>query len=207
MIGENSENRPENDQTEQGSEPVKDDVIELSDITIGTTQEDEEIIELTEEVLDEAMGAVSSATGDSAEGEELDLSEAEKFGVGGSLGDSVLSGEEGDVAPQEPLDLDQEESEEVEEHISQELDNYFEEDEPVQYKPSAIEPETPPETAEPVPPPGPAPSQTELESTIERVIEEKFADRLEKMLADIIDARLKESMEQLKQELLEAREK
>ncbi|HMA84620.1 MAG TPA: hypothetical protein VKN73_02875 [Desulfosalsimonadaceae bacterium] len=200
MMVENSENRATDEQADQAPGPTED-VIELSDITIGTTQEDEEIIELTEEVLDEAMGAVSSATGDSEEGEELDLSAAEQYGAAGDLWDSALIDESSDVAPQEPLDLDQEESEEVEEHISQELDNYFGEDEPAQYKPSAVGPETPSETAEP------EPSHKELESTIERVIEEKFADRFEKMFTDIIDARLQESMEQLKQELLEASKK
>ncbi len=204
---ENSENRPEDKAAGQES-GSSEDVIELSDIAIGTTQEDEEIIELTEEVLDEAMGAVSSATGDSEEGETLDLSEAEKFGAGETFEDSSLSKGEDAVTPQEPLNLDEEESEEVEEHISQELDDFFGEDEPGQFTPSAPETGQPPEeAAESERPAGPDTPHTELESTIERVIEEKFADRFEKMIADIIDARLKESMEQLKQELLEAGQK
>jgi len=214
---ENSENRPEDKEAGQES-GSSEDVIELSDIAIGTTQEDEEIIELTEELLDEAMGAVSSATGDSEEGETLDLSEAEKFGAGETFEDSALSKGEAAVTPQEPLSLDEEESEEVEEHISQELDNFSGEGEPGQFTPSAPETDQPPEEgAESARPSGPGaeseqPSepdtpQTELEATIERVIEEKLADRFEKMFADIIDARLKESMEQLKQELLEAGQK
>lgn len=204
---ENSENRPEDKEPGQES-GASEDVIELSDIAIGTTQEDEEIIELTEEVLDEAMGAVSSATGDSEEGETLDLSEAEKFGAGETFEDSALSKGEDAVTPQEPLSLDEEESEEVEEHISQELDDFFGEDETGQFAPSAPETGQPPEeAAESERPSGPDTPHTELEATIERVIEEKFADRFEKMFADIIDARLKESMEQLKQELLEAGQK
>jgi len=204
---ENSENQPADGQAGQASGPTED-VIELSDIAIGTTKEDEEIIELTEEVLDEAFGAVSSATGEPAEGEELDLAEAEKFGSAGGLGDSALGGGQDDVAPEEPLDLDEEESEEVEEHISQELDNFFGEDQPAPFEPAAApETETPSEAVEPEPQSTGAVSQKELESTIERVIEEKFADRFEKMFADIIDARLRESMAQLKQELFEAGEK
>jgi len=59
---ENSEIQPEENQFVSSEET--EDVIELSDIAVGTTQEDEEIIELTEEVVDEAMGAVSSAAGE-----------------------------------------------------------------------------------------------------------------------------------------------
>lgn len=42
-------------------------VIELSDIAVGTSREDEEIIELTEDLVDEARSAISGARFDDGE--------------------------------------------------------------------------------------------------------------------------------------------
>lgn len=205
---ENSENRPEGEQLGSGSEETEE-VIELSDIAVGTTQEDEEIIELTEEVVDEAMGAVSRTTGDADEGEVLDLSEAEKMGLGDALTSPASGGAEGETDSVEERVAAVEETNEVEEHISHELDDYFGSEETFGVEASSakaeidaastvVESDQPVDTAMP---------SEELESKIERVIEEKLSERIEKIFSDIIEARLKESMEQLKKDLLETTDK
>ena len=127
---ENSENRPEDEKIEPSTDESEE-IIELADMTFGTSREDEEIVELTEEVLDEAMGAVSSATGEGEEGEMLDLSESRRSGIGEVI-TSAEAGEResGATSMPEPLDLEEEETAEVEDHISQELDDFFGADEP-----------------------------------------------------------------------------
>jgi hypothetical protein len=54
----------------------KSDIIELSDIAVGTSQEDDAIIELTEELIGEAMSGISGATHEDFSEEEhlIDLS-------------------------------------------------------------------------------------------------------------------------------------
>jgi len=198
---ENSENRPEDQ--EPGPAPDEtEEVIELADMTIGTTREDEEIIELTEEVLDEAMGAVSSTTGETEEGENLDLSES-----AAEEGSALSETEGGAAGIQAPSSLDQAESEEVEDHISQELDDFFGADEPAKFDSPSPEIETASVDIEPDQPAASAMSQEELESAIERVIENKFADRIEKMVSEMVESRLVEDIEQLKKSLLETMNK
>lgn len=204
---ENSENRPEDQEPGPGPDETEE-VIELADITIGTTREDEEIIELTEEVLDEAMGAVSSTTGKAEEGERLDLSESEQSGIGeGPALSEAEGGEVGAAGIQDSSSLDEEESEEVEDHISQELDDFFGADEPAKFESPSPEIVTASVDIEPDQPAAPAMSQEELESTIERVIENKFVDRIEKMISEMVENRLVEDIEQLKKTLLEAMNK
>lgn len=101
------------------------DIIELSDIAIGTTPEDDLIVELTEEVIDEAMVGISGATRENfKEGEEfLDLSKSEtdpdsRFkssqGTDNQLVEIVDAVDENDLA-----------SEDLDDHITKELDDFF----------------------------------------------------------------------------------
>ncbi|MBS3758305.1 MAG: hypothetical protein KGY61_06545 [Desulfobacterales bacterium] len=206
---ENSENRPEEGRPDPELEDTEE-VIELSDIAVGTTQEDEEIIELTEEVLDEAMGAVTRTTGEDDNEEVLDLSEAEQSDIGDAAALSEPEGgEDGAFGSEEPIASAEKESEEVEEQISHELDDYFGVDEPVKEAVPEEQTEMAPASmeSEPDQPLDESASSEALEAKIERVIEEKFAERMEKVFSEIIEARLKENMEQLKKDLLEAREK
>lgn len=201
---ENSENRPEDQDSAPASDETEE-VIELADMTIGTTREDEEIIELTEEVLDEAMGAVSSTTGETEDSENLDLSEsAAEEGL--ALSEAEV-GTGGAAGIQEPPSLDQVESEEVEDHISQELDDFFGADEPAKLDSPSPEIEAASVDIEPDQPAAPAISREELESAIERVIENKFVDRIEKMISEMVESRLVEDIEELKKTLLETMNK
>ena len=199
---ENSENRPEDIEP---STDESEEIIELADMTFGTSREDEEIVELTEEVLDEAMGAVSSATGEGEEGETLDLSESRGSGISEGITSAEAGlGESNASGLQEPLDLEEEETAEVEEHISQELDDFFGAEEPKKFDSPPIEIKTASVDIEPDQPAAGAISREELESTIERIIENKFLDRLEKMMSEMVENRLVEDIEQLKKTLLEA---
>ena len=106
------------------------DVIELSDIAIGITPEDDAIVELTEELIGEAFvgfaGAISEVLHDDEQ--RLDLSETTP-GLGQS-GDDSRSGIDSKAPELDPVsDEPDAEFDNLESDISQELDSYFGTDE------------------------------------------------------------------------------
>ena len=161
-------------------------IIELSDIAIGTTPEDEMIVELTEEVIDEAMKGISGATGDTLkEGERiLDLStmtsETEvRF-------EDLEQVHEKEKALKEPGDLSGPlalEPEDVEDHISKELDEFFGTEEEVRAKDQlpVSDLETKIQTEKVTIP------ESELVEAVEIVIKKLYGNTINKLIADAIE--------------------
>jgi hypothetical protein len=173
------------------------DVIELSDIAIGTTPEDDVIVELTEEVIDEAMIGISGATRDSfKEGEEyLDLSksESDKYArfndperIRKKFDDTDDSGDS--------LDLPAEE----EDHINKELDDFFgsEEEISVPFEKS-IEPPLS-KTQSDVMVADQRISDSNLLDAVETVINKMYGDKINKLLAEVIEKTVNNEIKRIK---------
>lgn len=188
-----------------------DEPIDLDDIAVGTSDEDQEIIELTEEVVDEAIGAVSSATGSSSDDRELDLSGTGELSweqdmpEGGEDGPGGLWPEEGfgdtDLeSPEDDTAADDTEDRTLEADISRNLDDFF-----------SLEDKSEKDSG------GAAAGQDQegavlatpemLDAALERVVQRLYEDKIEKILKDMIEKRLSEDMSQLKQYLREAADK
>jgi hypothetical protein len=172
-------------------------IIELSDIAIGTTPEDEMIVELTEEVIDEAMNGISGATGETLkEGEKiLDLSN-------GSSDTEVRFEdlEQGDnikMESMQPGDLTGHlamEPEDVEDHISKELDEFFGTDEvsvKEQLPVSDLEPKIQTEKLS-IP-------ESELIEAVEIVIKKLYGDTIDKLIADGIEKAVASEINRIKE--------
>lgn len=189
QVPEDAKNAP------QGSE-IDADIIELSDIAIGITQADDVIVELTEEIIGEAFVGFTGATSEVLQEDEheMDLSHARQD-VGGS--------EDGAVVP---------ENETPEEDISRELDNYFgtEDDLPAIEKPPASASQTaepavqarPKGMTETISPEEIRISSTRLDDAIERVIRKMFAEKINRILDDVIERTVSEEISQLRDYLL-----
>ena len=174
-------------------------VIELSDIAVGTSVEDEAIIELTEEVVDEARNGISGATRDEREdSSELELdrempSPDEHPRQTEDAGRTEASGIQ--EAPEADL------SSEVED-ITRELDDYF----PPDATPGADDTA---HTGAPVdrePQTGQEPeasfTEAQLEAALERVIEKKYANIIERLINEAIEQRLLEDIDKIKEFIL-----
>jgi hypothetical protein len=210
-----SENNPANDISKEDQ-----DIIELSDIAVGITPEDDAIVEMTEDIIGEAFFGFDKATSDKihADESEMDLSEKRQpdgltgqpddsyrppFGQAPSGGLTVISGREPD--PQE-------------EDISRKLDNYFgvEEDDVVRKKlpeiPDIVE--TFDEEAIPAVMPAPTPIQkakpvsdisitaSQLDEALERVIRKLYAEKINRILDAMIERTVTEEISQLKDYLI-----
>jgi hypothetical protein len=161
------------------------DIIELSDIAIGTTPEDEVIVELTEELIDEAMDGISGATHDSfKEGEDyLDLSK-------------IASDKESRFKDDELHK--QKVAEEADDHITQELDVFFgSEDEPsapvenlIQTEAAQAQPEAQKS--------GPAFADSNLVEALETVIQKMYGDKISQLLADAIEKTVKNEINRIR---------
>lgn len=188
------------------------DIIELSDIAIGTTPEDERIIELTEDLVDSAIEGVSRATGRMDLGDEiLDLTP-------GARGEQAADGVAQADAPDhhrtdDPGDMDivaRDSVDSIEEDIAKELDNYFQ-----------IEEETQDLLDEPIPKNVPLPesdivsgrgerfpeeslqlTRNQLESAIERVIQKMYGEKIDRILNEVIERVVTDDIERLKEYLL-----
>jgi hypothetical protein len=177
------------------------DIIELSDIAIGTTPEDDAIVELTEEVIDEAMVGISGATRDSfKEGEEfLDLSKTEpekesrfKEFERGSEDEKRFTKTDGGVLSDD-MALDDEED-----HISKELDDFFgaeEESLSVEKKLSSVSAQPLPEAEKTEP----AIAESSLVEAIELAIRKMYGDRINKLMAEVIEKIVRDEINHIKE--------
>ncbi len=161
------------------------DIIELSDIAIGTTPEDDMIVELTEEVIDEAMIGISGATRDKMkEGEEiLDLSKVEP-----EKDNHFMAREKHGAQTAEPeITSSLQDLVAEEDHISKELDEFFD----VSQETSSVT-ETPvvsiQEVAQPVVPKTDAViSDATLMEALETVIQKRYGDKINQLIAETIE--------------------
>ncbi|MCU0599707.1 MAG: hypothetical protein MUE70_10695 [Desulfobacterales bacterium] len=171
------------------------DIIELSDIAIGTTPEDDIIVELTEEVIDEAMIGISGATRDSfKEGEEyLDLSRGDKDVFTGAR-----QSKRDIVETDKSADDDSMTAEEMESHITRELDDFFssEEDSPESVEKS-IQPLVTQIKTE-VQKVDLTISHSDLLEAIEAAVKKIYGDRINQLLEDAIEKIVRNEIKRIK---------
>ncbi|RJP86258.1 MAG: hypothetical protein C4518_14120 [Desulfobacteraceae bacterium] len=223
---ENDLNRQasENNQLNEDAKTDRD-IIELSDIAIGITPEDDAIVELTEEIIGEAFFGFNKATHETMDEDEshLDLSEDRQ-----SDGITEQQPDRYKGAPESP-DVSRTMSSETdgnEDDISRELDNYFgtEDDIRVKEVPAAVHPIVD-ETGDPsVPLPSTGPSELpahreirqigeiaitsdQLDEAIERVIRKLYAEKINRILDAMIERTVTEEISQLKDYLIGIAEK
>ncbi|MFW6335195.1 MAG: hypothetical protein ACOC0W_07970 [Desulfosalsimonas sp.] len=159
--------------TEKTDKKNDGEVIELSEIAVGTSREDEKVIELTEDLVDEARNAISGATLETGDDDrQLELEKQQKT--------FRKSGDENS-----------------EQEIARELETYFPmEEEPV----DLIELDQP--VAEPVEPGEVSVEDSRIESALERVIERKYRQRIETLIDEIIRRKVTEDIESIKELIL-----
>jgi hypothetical protein len=167
--------------------PDDSDIIELSDIAIGTSPEDDIIVELTEEVIDEAMNGISGATRDKfKEGEEyLDLSRPEPEKEARSKDLKTASQEEPLIESDALTGSMDMPAEEVDDHITKELDDFFGPDEQEskekQIQPPAVElPDEMHEDLQALP-------QPNLVEAVEAALKKMYGDRIDNLIADTVE--------------------
>jgi hypothetical protein len=170
------------------------DVIELSDIAIGTTAEDDAIVELTEEVIDEAMVGISGAIRDSfKEGEEfLDLTKVEPDK------ESRFQDKEGVAEFADTVNAVGLAEEDEDGHITKELDDFFGAEEE---HPAPVEKLIQPAVAQ-------AQSQVQkadqtiydsnLVEALETVIKKIYGDKINQILSEVIEKTVKNELNRIK---------
>ncbi len=201
------------DKNEKNSSETDSTIIELSDIAIGITPEDDAIVELTEEIIGEAFVGFSGATSDVFHKDErvLDLSE--------NLSGTDISPDQTEPdrmsESHEPDDLSggrDIEEDNLEDDISRELDNYFgtDDDKPITEETTLIAPQSPP-VEDKVRPSADDEAQKldevrissgQLDDAIERVIRKMFAEKINRILDDVIERTVSDEISQLKDYLL-----
>ena len=203
-------------EAENESSEMDQEIIELSDIAIGITPEDDAIVELTEELIGEAFVGFAGATSEVLHDDErrLDLSET-LSGIEGSA-DNMYDG----IVSESPVPEDvfgavDMEDDNLEDGINQELDNYFgtEDDAPVIEETTLFDtPRSMDKTEEQsgfqaidekmlqmdeirI-------SPRQLDDAIERIIRKMFAEKINRILEDVIERTVSEEISQLKAYLL-----
>lgn len=160
--------------TDNNDRDKDEEIIELSDISVGTSQEDEKIIELTEDLVDEARDAISGITPETdEESRPIELTE-----------EQAVSHKSSEIGP--------------EEKIESELDNYFSTKE--ESTNDFIELDQP--VAEPVDSREVSISDQQLEAALERVVERKYRERIESLIDEMIRRKVSEDIETLKEFIL-----
>lgn len=159
--------------TENSDKNNNEEILELSDIAIGTSKEDERIIELTEELVDEAREGISGARYDTGrDSRTLELSGQQE-----KPGQNVNAGTEQDIA--------------------RELENYFPPDEQQADFMELDEPFPEPAEAGQV-----SFTDQQLEAALERVIERKYRERIESLIEEMIRNRVSEDIESIRDFIL-----
>ena len=210
-----------NDVNEEENPEKSSDIIELSDIAIGITPEDDAIVELTEEIIDEAFVGFTGATSELIEEDErvLDLSS----GSGSEIEDAISrfdSVSQPDIAGPDNITRSvDDDNDHLEDDISKELDDYFEIEEDGSLRDETV----PTEETAAIEGPGkkdqtgekPGESQifstdttdttdtvdissARLDNAIERVIRKMFAEKIDRILDEVIETTVTEEINQLK---------
>jgi len=154
-----------------------------------TPQEDEPILDLTEEVPDEPEGAEGSIPSDEA---AVEPSAEDESGFDAVVEDPLAATVELEEGFDEDLGIDDDEDDFVG-SMGMEIGG-DEEDEDV----SDFE-----ETADIAPAEGVDVSEEQLDAALERVIKNMFYDKIDRVLVDVIEKTVKNEIERLKSLLLE----
>ncbi|MDA3895353.1 MAG: hypothetical protein PF482_04295 [Desulfobacteraceae bacterium] len=208
------------------------DVIELSDIAIGITPEDDAIVELTEELIGEAFVGFAGAISDVLHDDEQRLDLSETTPDLGLSGDDSHSGIDSKASESDPVsDEPDAECDNLEADISQELDSYFGTDEgtpaneettpigqpkSINQAESSDQPESMLKTEDQ---PGAqiearaieekkiqldeiSISARHLDDALERVIRKMYGEKINRILDEIIERTVSEEISQLKDYLI-----
>lgn len=178
----------------------KTDVIELSDIAIGTSQEDDVIIELTEELIDEAMYGITGATHEDFSEEEhiIDLSHDSADTAGSFVGRELH--EKHDQPTTEDAfsaEIDSNSSE-AEDHLEKELDDFFGKEQEQSSKSSPAREDR--NDAGDIKAAA-VTSETELLAALEIMIRNKYGERIHDMLVAAIDKIVFEEFERINERI------
>jgi hypothetical protein len=182
----------------------KADIIELSDIAVGTSQEDDAIIELTEELIGEAMNGISGATYEDFSEEEHTIDLSRESVDRDTSFDRRSFNDDGDSEPvQNDLSVEIErDAADVEDHLEKELDDFF-----------GQEQEMPPK-ADPKEKIGAndnsasrtvaVAQESELLAALEIMIRNKYGDRIHHMIIAAIDRIVSEEIDRIKKNITES---
>ncbi len=187
--------------TDSNEKNQEKEIIELSEIAVGTSAEDNEIIELTEDLVDEARDAISGATQEKPdESRELELSrdllsEPESF-----TNQEQETAEKADlISESQDLDIPEKQPDsDIEQDIARELDNYF----PLDEEPSGDIAGSGETGSEKGPEPDVDITDQQLQDALERVIERKYGRRIEEMISEIVRLKISEDIENIKDYIL-----
>lgn len=198
-MADNSDDRrnPDNKMTHPDrSEHSNDDIIELSEMTVGISPEDEAIIDLTEEIVGGAFAGFSGATGKIQEEEQvLDLSGKDSCDPNVPFPEPAdeFSDADSNRAAASPLNA-------IEDDIAKELDNYFQIEEETQNllrEPAAAKAPVSGNDADPV-----TVTSDQFDDALERVVRKVFGDRIERILNEVIERTVSDEIEILKEMLV-----
>jgi citrate lyase gamma subunit len=214
----------EADEETEGSENDSG-VIELSDIAIGITPEDDAIVELTEELIGEAFIGFAGATSEFLDDDERRLDLSETFpGLDPSPDDSRSGIDSKTLDQDADFDDSDMENDNLEADITHELDNYFgtEEAGPVIEETTPIDSpinqaKSMDETEEDsgvqavdekkIQLDEISVSSRQLDDALERVIRKMFAEKINRILDEMIERTVSEEISQLKDYLIGISEK
>lgn len=181
----------------------KTDIIELSDIAVGTSQEDDAIIELTEELIGEAMDGISGATHEDFSEEEhiIDLSR-ESAAMDASFGRQSLN----DDDDSEPVNDDfseeiERDATDVEGHLEKKLDDFFGKEQEMPPKAAQEEKTGADDSASRT---VAVAQESELLAALEVMIRNKYGDRIHHMIIAAIDRIVSEEIDRIKKNITES---
>jgi len=191
-------------------------IIDLTDIAIGITPEDDAIVEQTEDLIGEAFVGFAGATSDVLLDDERRLDLSETFpGLGVSPDDSRSGIDSKTPEPDDISDAPDMEIDNLEEDITQELDSYFgtEDDSQIMEETTLIPPSAPapePEDSSEARVIDEKPLQIDkinisarhLDDALERVIRKMYAEKINRILDEIIERTVSEEISQLKDYLI-----
>lgn len=194
----------------QDREDADNGIIELSDMAVGISPEDEPIIDLTEDLVDEAIKGSSGASGEMDAGDErLDLSDQKEQSP-----DSQDTPADASPASEQPADDSDvaalsggDSIEAIESDIAKELDNYFQLEEETQEllngragepisqaKSDAEKPQSPEYRLNVTP--------DQFEAALERVIRKMFGEKIDHILQEVVERTVSDEVGELKDYLL-----
>ncbi len=180
----------------------KTDIIELADIAVGTSQEDEAIIELTEELIGEAMNGISGATHEDFSEEEhiLDLSHdpADRDVSFDNL--SRYETEDAGSADDELPEESGTEAADASENLEKDLDAFFGKEPEPSMEPASLSDQADDGDSLIVN----AATEKELLAALEVMIRNKYGDRIHHMLVAAVDKIVTEEFERIKKRIIES---
>jgi hypothetical protein len=179
----------------------KSDIIELSDIAVGTSQEDDAIIELTEELIGEAMNGISGATHEDFSEEEhlIDLSH-EPGDRDKSFDTTSLHDKEGDFPDKQSPKDSSAEATDASEKLEKDLDAFFGKEQETLMEPVPAFDQPDDGDSQSIT----AATEKELLAALEVMIRNKYGDRIHHILVAAIEKIVAEEFERLKKRITES---